>query len=296
MSETPVDLLLPTPSSDTSEATSKKVDSQMDLLSSEDFFSSEPDQSLAIVPVGEPQPSSPKSQQDYLALSGNMYQNGVAENASNSQTGDGFQSSNMGIPQNEQQLSIYGVQEKGALPRPPWESQSDSDSPQSAGQYDPQQLQFAQVHFDGAHPQQVGSNQGTGVYIHSNQVAMYHHNLQPADQRNMQLVAMVPHPSQGYQTASMYAHPVQHDGMFSLPPHSNQFHGYDPQTQFLEQGMYGLSMRDAGAAANPSYYPSTSHVPSGRPSKPEDKLFGDLVNIARSRPNKPSPGTATTST
>lgn len=56
--------------------------------------------------------------------------------------------------------------------------------------------------------------------------------------------------------------------------------------QFLEQRMSGLSVRDDGALRNSSY---SVPVPSGRPSKPEDKLFGDLVDISKFKP-KTTPG------
>jgi hypothetical protein len=65
-----------------------------------------------------------------------------------------------------------------------------------------------------------------------------------------------------------------------------QMYGYGAGmggTNDLSQRMYGLSMQDK-AGSGISYSNSTPMVPSSRPAKPEDKLFGDLVSMAKSKP------------
>ncbi|PHT44845.1 hypothetical protein CQW23_14003 [Capsicum baccatum] len=58
-------------------------------------------------------------------------------------------------------------------------------------------------------------------------------------------------------------------------------------TQFLTQEMYGLSMTDNGS----SYPVSTpSYVPSGKPSKPQDKLFRDLDGLSKFKSTNGAPG------
>ena len=70
-------------------------------------------------------------------------------------------------------------------------------------------------------------------------------------------------------------------------------YGQQQNPQFLDQRMSGLSIRDDSALRNSSYQPSfPSYVPSEKPSKPEDKLFGDLVDIAKFKPTKTPPGRA----
>lgn len=70
-----------------------------------------------------------------------------------------------------------------------------------------------------------------------------------------------------------------------------QMYGYGANmggTNDISQRMYGLSVQDKtggyGAGSGLSYGSSTPMVPSSRPAKPEDKLFGDLVSMAKSKP------------
>ncbi|CAN1161993.1 TOM1-like protein 9 [Linum perenne] len=65
------------------------------------------------------------------------------------------------------------------------------------------------------------------------------------------------------------------------------------QQRYLEQKMYAMSMRDdssmrssntAGGYGMSSN--SQSLVPSAKPAKPEDKLFGDLVDLTKFKPGK----------
>lgn len=64
----------------------------------------------------------------------------------------------------------------------------------------------------------------------------------------------------------------------------------------LAQRMYGLSMQDNSTYASQSssyQMPTSSSSYLQQPNKvpkPEDKLFGDLVNIAKTKQNKPTAG------
>ncbi|XP_057969124.1 TOM1-like protein 9 [Malania oleifera] len=301
VSEAPLELLLPAPSSDSQLTSSTKVNSHVDLLSSEDFLSPEAENSLALVPVGEPQPCSP-SQQNHLALSVDVLsQNDVNHVTTNSfdqpdyAAGKTFPAmlqsqqnmlqvpqltsypdgaaSNMGLLQHQQQQQTnYGTHDNGALPLPPWETQP-MDNTQMVIPHGPQQMQV-----NGAHPHQGGSDQAAGLYAQGSQIVMIHN--QPI-QRN-QLLGMHPHLLQGNQMIGMFPHPMQGDSMYPMPMYSSQVPSYGPNTP-LDNSMYRLSVGDA-AAGNSPYPPSTlSYVPTGKPSKPEDKLFGDLVNMAKSK-------------
>ncbi|KAK1663302.1 hypothetical protein QYE76_051461 [Lolium multiflorum] len=94
----------------------------------------------------------------------------------------------------------------------------------------------------------------------------------------------------GRQMASQYAYVQQ-----SAAQYYNQgrpAYGY-PGTNDLSQSMYGLSMQDSSyAGMNSSYQTTPSSSPSMgqpiRPSKPEDKFFGDLLSIAKTKQNRAS--------
>jgi len=189
--------------------------------------------------------------------------------------------------------------QNGALPPPPWEAQpgqnnqlagQDSQATQS-GQMGAVQPHFVQTgQFGGMQPQPVQNTQYVGAY--------------PVLMQNGQVGGMYPQPMQGGQFSGMMS---QQQAMYG-----GQMMGYgygqQPNAQFydqmaqsypygssneLSQRMYGLSMQEFSTytSAGPSY----SHVPSSasflqqsiKPSKPEDKLFGDLVSMAKTKPSKP---------
>ncbi|PSS01191.1 TOM1-like protein [Actinidia chinensis var. chinensis] len=341
-------LLLPAPPAANGPATTlKKADPKMDLLSGDDFNSPSAANSLALVPVGEPQPASPvANQQNALALvdmfspnNGNetvssvgraypstpQYQ--VQQNFQHSQTSaypNGI-GPNMMAPQYEQsvyaqgpnpawngQISpqqhphspVYGAESSSSLPPPPWEAQPPDNSQLGGGQY-PQPMQVTQVVVTHTQPmpsgvpqgsQPVGNDQVVGMYIQSitsghlsainnqgilsNHMARMHPQLIPWGQQ----MGVYPQQMQSGQAGYMYPQQM----------YSNQMPGYGQQqnAQFLEQRISGLTFRDDSALMNSSYHPTPSYVPSGKPSKPEDKLFGDLVDIAKFQPAKTGPGRA----
>lgn len=129
----------------------------------------------------------------------------------------------------------------------------------------PQQMQYSSL--GGMYPQQMQSGQLTSVYPQMLQT-------------NWQQVSAYPHSMQGATQMSIYPQPLQ----------GAQLPGY-PYGPFIEQRMNGLSMQDDSSRfMNSSYQTSTSsYLQAKKPAKPEDKLFGDLVDIAKSMPTKRNP-------
>lgn len=199
---------------------------------------------------------------------------------------------------------LKGAQGSGSLPPPPWEAQSGDGSPGSGAQYS-QPMQVTQVVVthatpmqSGMHPQGVqpsGNDHLVGMYIQpitTGQLPAYNN---PAIQSNQ--LGLHPQAVQGGQYMNMLPQPMQPGQMASMYPqhmYGNQMpgYGYAPQQgmQYLEQQMYGLGVRDDSTVRNSSYQvSSSSYMPAlKKPSKPEDKLFGDLVDIAKSKPTKPT--------
>ncbi|KAG5225375.1 hypothetical protein OIU76_027369 [Salix suchowensis] len=345
-------LLLPAPPATNGPTTLAAANPKFDLLSGDNYNSPKAETSLALVPVGEPQATSPLSQQNALVLfdmftDGNNAPNAVNMQATNLagptssltsqfhqqqnfQTPDAgaYQngsSPNMGPPQYEQSVymqapgpawnghlpqqqqqpasPVYGAQSSGSLPPPPWEAQPADTSPVTGAQY-PQSMQVTQMAVtplqpppSGMHPQ--GPNEQVGMYmqpITTGHLPAVNNQSAPSNQ----FLGMNPHAMQGGQYMGMYPQHMQAGPMASMYPqqmYGNQMagYGYGPQqgTQFLEQRMHGLSVRDDNGLRNSSYQVSTTpYVPSGKPSKPEDKLFGDLVDISKFKPGKSTPGTA----
>ncbi|KAK7293865.1 hypothetical protein RJT34_16742 [Clitoria ternatea] len=262
---------------------------------------------------GQASPFAPQFLQQQTVISqGGFYPNGNVPNAGSPQYEQSLYTQSTGpawngqVAQQQQPPSpVYGTpQSSGSLPPPPWEAQpADSGSPVVAGAQYPQPQHYPQVVMthvqSGAHPhgpQTMGNDQAVGMYMQpnanshmsamNNHVGSHQMGLQP---QHIQGVAgpymgMVSHQMQGGPGIPMY--PQQMYG--------NQYMGYGYGQQqgvpYIEQQMYGMSIRDDSALRN-SNQVSTSYAPSGKPSKPEDKLFGDLVDMAKVKP-KPTPGRA----
>ncbi|KAL0447454.1 UNVERIFIED_CONTAM: TOM1-like protein 9 [Sesamum latifolium] len=215
------------------------------------------------------------------------------------------------ITQQQQPASpIYGAQSSDALPPPPWEAQPDnSDSALSQ----PQELQVTQV---AASSSQSSSPSGTFlpgsqtmtndqvVGMHMQPITGGHlpaintqamQNNQMLSGSNPQPMGMLPQPMQSGQMAYMYPQQMYSNQMAAYGYGYGYGYGQGQQqnAQFLEQSMSILSMRDDISRRNSTNSVSTtSYIPSGKPSKPEDKLFGDLVNISKFKPGKTTPGRA----
>ncbi|KAL0307636.1 UNVERIFIED_CONTAM: TOM1-like protein 9 [Sesamum angustifolium] len=328
-------LLLPGPPTTNGQLTTPtKADPKIDLLSGDDFNSPTAN-SLALVPVGQPQPASPvTSQQNALALV-DMFSDSNNNQPLNS-TGQAHPSSlqfqhqtnfnsqqpslypNGSVsgpmqPQHEQSLysqgsasawngqmtqqqqppsPVYGAQSSSSLPPPPWEAQLDSSSQPAVTL--PQQMQVTQVEVGSNQPspsgtyfpglQNVVNDQVVGVYNGGHLTAI-NNQVMPSNQMgglHPHPVVMYPQPMQSGPIGYMY--PQQMYGAQMAGYGYGYGYGQVPQqnAQFLQQSMYGLSVRDDTGLRNSSYSVSTSsYVPAGKPSKPEDKLFGDLVDISK---------------
>lgn len=143
-------------------------------------------------------------------------------------------------------------------------------------------------HLGGMHPGLIQSNQQIGMSA-------------PPMQSN-QLGGLYSQPIQGGQFTGMQQQLVQ--GVQWI----NYGYGQQPEARYynqrplypyvgpndISQRMYGLSLQDNSSYMNMnSSYPMSASSTfysqqSNRPSKPEDKLFGDLVSLAKSKQNKPN--------
>ncbi|XP_010541654.1 PREDICTED: TOM1-like protein 2 [Tarenaya hassleriana] len=308
---------------------------KIDLLSGDDFGSPNADNSLALVPVGAPQPNSPvATPENSLVLIDMLSDNSVASPTANPAThpmqhpfspqqqySNGF-GPNPGPFHYEQQVytqgsgpvwnlqlsaqhpqptsPVYGQQASPsgfgrpsspdyggqnivlALPPPPWEAQSPSSSPH----HHHQPMQVTQVVV--THTQPVGYPQGPpqsptaanpfpGTFI------------QPMAGCHM---SPFHNPSyNGYYSPQMN---YNHNAMYQ-----NQMVGYSqPQQYLMEQQMYGMSLEEnvnnSNNSSNPYQVSSSSDLNfppmKPNPNKPQDKLFGDLVDISKFK--KTGPGRA----
>ncbi|XP_051137265.1 TOM1-like protein 9 [Andrographis paniculata] len=296
----------------------KAADPKIDLLSGDDY------NSLALVPVGQPQPASPvASQQNALVLFDMFSDNNHKTNDTRplnspqpySSSPQFQQQQNFQPPQPSspypngsinlqgsgsvwngqttppQQLppsTVYSAQSSGALPPPPWEAQLDNSV---SAFTQPQQTQP----YNGAHLTMMGNHP-------------HPHPAMPVNQ--MPALNPNPYPFQSPQPMVMYPQPMQINPMGYMYPqqqiYANQMVGFgygyhythtqpQPQSrpQFLQQSMSALSLRDAasgggGLRSSPYSIAASNARPS---SKPEDKLFGDLVDISKFKP-KTTPGAA----
>ncbi|KAL5975945.1 hypothetical protein ACLOJK_020274 [Asimina triloba] len=216
-----------------------------------------------------------------------------------------------------QQVPVHagaGDQSNGALPPPPWETQSTTESSHFDGtnpltmpsaqlmgaQIQPMQnsqlmgMQPQPTQNAGMFPQQMQGGQIVGMYPQPMQSG-HMFGMYPLPMQSGQMVGMYPQQIHASQQLGMYPPSIQSSQASSFYPHPKQvgqmgLYGYAQQAEQLNQRMYGLSMHDGSRYANTSSYqtPAASYVQPNKPSKPEDKLFGDLVDMVKSRPNKPN--------
>ncbi|XP_010668108.2 TOM1-like protein 9 isoform X1 [Beta vulgaris subsp. vulgaris] len=230
-------------------------------------------------------------------------------------------------PQQQQPSLVNGSQNGGgSLPPPPWESQpTDTNQPlapqfSSPMQASPMAGQQSPTFQGGMHPfapQPTGNDQVTGMYAQhmagghmpgNDQVAgMYAQhmagghmpvmNMQPMMN---QMPGMFPQPYQGGQMMGMVPQAMpgaQMNSMYPAQMYGNQMAAYgygyaqQPDAQYIDQRMYGLSMRDDSSLKNTSNQNSLASYlpPMKQQSKGDDKLFGDLVDMAKLKPGKSTP-------
>ncbi|KAK9699843.1 hypothetical protein RND81_08G198800 [Saponaria officinalis] len=345
----------PAPAANGSETTSTKVDPKIDLLSGDllsgdDFNTPTAQDTLALVPVSAPQPttSPTASQQNALALFDMFNTNSTTPDPSHSQhTFHGAQgyplapefqrhqnqqpaqttpfANGMGLPPNEQmgypqptgaswsaqagqqqpQSPVYEVQNSGTLPPPPWESQPTETNTPFSPQYSPsmqaspmagQQSPSFQGGMHPFAPQPAGNDQVSGMY--SQQMTGHMPAMNPQPMQSHPGMFPQPYTGQMMGTAPQAMPHGQTGLMYPTQMYANQMGGYgygytqQPDTQYLDQRMYGMSLRDDTSLRNSSDQTSmASYLPPMRQQpKGDDKLFGDLVDMAKLKPLKSAPG------
>lgn len=222
-----------------------------------------------------------------------------------------------------------GAQDSMAFPPPPWEAQHQDFSPtaESGSPFAPQMHQ-TQVSFTHAQPisnnnpypqmPQTGQPVNNSPYSQMPQTGQTVINNSPypqmpqagsamymPNQPNQGLGPGYPPQQQQQQQQMMMAqfYAQQQQQQQQQQAYGNQMggygYGYNQQQQgsspYLDQQMYGLSIRDQTSHQVPSSSSTTSYLPPMKPkNKPEDKLFGDLVDITKFKPTKPTSGRAGT--
>ncbi|MBA0657932.1 hypothetical protein Goklo_010186 [Gossypium klotzschianum] len=192
------------------------------------------------------------------------------------------------VRQQQAHLPVYeGAQSSGSLPPPPWEAQAADSSPVAGAQYPHQSVvtQVVVTHTLPQRPQHMGSDHVVGMYIQpitNGNLSAINNQVVPKNQFS----GFHPQPIQGAQHMGMYPQQLPANQMASMHPqqmYGNQMGAYGyGELQYIDQKIDGLSIRDDDSLRN-SYYqvPTSSYVPPGKASKAEDKLFGDLLDMAR---------------
>ncbi|KAK9683733.1 hypothetical protein RND81_10G161300 [Saponaria officinalis] len=286
--------------------------SQQNALALYDMFAtnnSTPDSSNSqhLFPAGQGYPLAPEFQQhqNLQPAQSTPYANGMA--------------AGMGLPQNEHagfpqpagtswsaqpgqqqpQSPEYGA-ENGALPPPPWESQPSESNQPFSPQYSPSMAGQQSPSFQGGmqHPfatQPTGSDQVAGMY--NQQMAGHMAAMNPQQMQSHPGMFPQPYPGQMMGMGPQGMQPGQMGSMYPAQMYPNQMAGYgygypqQPDSQYLDQRMYGMSLRDDSSVRKSSSQTSmASYLPPMRQQpKGDDKLFGDLVDMAKLKPVKSAP-------
>ncbi|GKV03404.1 hypothetical protein SLEP1_g15709 [Rubroshorea leprosula] len=292
-----------------------------------DMFSDNSNNSNSVNPqssslAGQSNVLNPQQHQNFQTTEAGFYSNGTAPNMG-SPPWNGQLARQQQLPP---QSPLYGSPSTGSLPPPPWEAQPADYSPvssltadyspvsslTSAAQYPPPMQLATQVVVTHSQPQglqPMGNDQvvGMGMYIQpftsghlsgiNNYTVQGSHmfGMQPQQFQGASYMGMLPQQMPAGQMASMY--PQQMSSMYPQQIYGNQMaaygYGQHQAASYLHQRMYGLSIRDDNGLSNSLYQGSApSYVPPSKPPKPEEKLFGDLVDIAKFKPGKPTSGRA----
>ncbi|PQM39141.1 target of Myb protein 1 [Prunus yedoensis var. nudiflora] len=280
-------LLLTAPPATNGPTPTTKVDPKMDLLRAD---------SLALVPVSGQQPTTPVSQQNALALM-DMFGSDNAPNSVNVasqinpsppqfQQQQNFQASQGGFYSNgsaqtwgplsmnshsthkvlvlpgmvrlcsrSSHFTGYGSPTSGSLPPPPWEAQSTDDGIPVAGPRYPQPPVQVTTKVVVTHGQGGFNPQGPQLTGSDRLVQAVIWVCRSTSPR-----AIYGYDSAGYSSGQM--------------------------TSMYPQQIDDNSMKNSYQVSAPSY------VTPSKPSRPEDKLFGDLVDFAKLKPTKPTSGAA----
>ncbi|XP_020100044.1 myb-like protein AA isoform X2 [Ananas comosus] len=220
-----------------------------------------------------------------------------------------------------QQPPYYGADDQSgvALPPPPWETQPTENNQvqtNQVGNMQPQPMtsgQVAGMQLQPVPPSQFGAPQPqqpmqSTQFVHPGQFgAPQPQQLMPTTQFVQPGQFGAPQPQQPMPNTQFVQQQPMYGGQLMAYGFSQQ-----QQAQFYNQGMtpmypyanpnelsqrmYGLSMQENNglySGMSSSYQASASSFGSlqqskNKPQKPEDKLFGDLVNMAKSKQNKPT--------
>ncbi|TVT99554.1 hypothetical protein EJB05_55070 [Eragrostis curvula] len=206
-----------------------------------------------------------------------------------------------------QQAPNFGQDDQSNdLPPPPWETQNAESDPFQAGHpgglsvpsgqlgvSQPQPVQIAQPGLGAQQSQPMLTGQLGGMQFQPGLGAQQSHPVP-----NTQYGGMYP-PVQGNQQGGMYPQQMAGD-LYQQQMYGGQMAGYGYSQQpggyyvpnagyayssanELSQRMNGLSVQDNSFYGGPA---SSSLQQRNRPSRPEDSLFSDLVNIAKTKPSK----------
>ncbi|CAN4120223.1 unnamed protein product [Withania somnifera] len=292
--------------------------SQQNALAIIDMFS-QPSTTPSVYSAGQAHPSSPQFQQpqNFYSVHPSLYPNGSVPGMSYTQ--GSTPASNEQMSQQQQPATpVYGTQSTNPFVLPPWEDEAEDSQimgsphaqPMLSNPLMPDSSQALVMHNNMQNNKQVAANAqqlagGTyphGMYAQPNtagQPAMINNQ---AMQSNQMEGLHHPQQFQGGHSAGLFPQQMQSAHMaymYSQQMYGNQMASYgygnsqQQNTQFLNQGMSGLSVRDNGALNGSSYPVSTpSYVPPGKPSKPQDKLFGDLVDLSKFKSTNGAPNIA----
>lgn len=183
-----------------------------------------------------------------------------------------------------------------SFPRPPWEEQPEADNNSLADSTYQQPMQTPQVGFmhGSIHPQgfqQMENGQAENEYIQPTTQGHLSATSNPS-MNSDNMGEMSTHPIQRSQLMGIHPQQMQYAQMaYMYPQHmySNQMevyaygYGQFQNNQYLDQSMSRLSVND-GVSNGSASLPTQSYVPSGKPTKPQDRLFGDLVDIKKFKP------------
>uniref|UniRef100_A0A0A0LHW5 VHS domain-containing protein n=1 Tax=Cucumis sativus TaxID=3659 RepID=A0A0A0LHW5_CUCSA len=298
-------------------ASPAKFDSKLDLLSGDDYIHPDANISLALVPLTEQQPNTPLSEQNALVPFDVHYDSNRATDTPSNNPGDQSHGSVSNFhqhqvfqsPQGDMHLngtvqfpisshreqSLYtnasgpGSQNNESFPPPPWESHPVGDTGLVASDEYHHPTTVTQAVFthvqNGLYPQglqPIANDQVVGVYIQpivGSQISAL--NGQFSLNNQLDLAPQTFH--RGAYGAMLSQQTGQMATLYPLQMFGNQFYGYghiQPKgTQYLEQRTY---ISDDNGIRNSSYQISAlSSMPPNKPSKPEDNLFGDLVDLAK---------------
>lgn len=293
---------------------SAKADPLIDLLSGDDYNKPGAENPLALVPVTVPVSLS-VSDQNVLALadmfpqnnnSNNnslatavpdsaysapqpaLYSNGVPSSVSPSFEQPTYAQGAQVTPPNpawnvQSQTPDYsGNGQNGAFPPPPWEAQPTENNQLAVQDVQPNQS----MQMGGAQHNFMQGSQFAGMQPQPMPSAQYGGGTYPTMMQNNQGMGGGMYSGMMPQQAAFYGGQLMGYG------YGQQQYPYG-NLQEQSQRMYGLSMQDnsmyAGTGSSYNHVPSSNSYlqQPNKPSKPEDKLFGDLVSMAKSKPAKP---------